>query len=100
MSPNKVKPLGNRILIKRSEPKTTKGGILLPESSKEKPKQGLVIATGPGKYSENGILESCQIKVGDKVLFGSYAGTEVKVEGIEEGTLVMSEDEVLAVIEE
>lgn len=100
MSSNKVKPLGNRILIKRSEPKTTKGGILIPESSKEKPKQGLVIATGPGKYNESGVLESCQIKVGDKVLFGSYAGTEVKVQGIEDGTLVMSEDEVLAVIEE
>ena len=97
----KVKPLGNRILVKRAEPKSTKGGILLPESSKEKPKQGQVIAVGPGKVDESGRLEKMQVKVGDKVIFVSYAGTEIKTPGMEdEGYLIMSEDEVLAIIVE
>ncbi len=101
MSLNKVRPLGNRILVKREEPKASKGGILLPESSKEKPKQGQVIAIGPGKVDEQGNLEKMQIKIGDKVIFGSYAGTEVKLSNIsEESCLIMAEDEVLAVIVE
>ncbi len=101
MSLMKVKPLGNRILVKRAEPKSSKGGILLPESSKEKPKQGEVIAVGPGRLDDAGKLEKLQVKVGDKVLFGSYSGTEVKVpDQAEEGLLIMSEDEILAVIVE
>ena len=75
MSLSKVRPLGNRILVKREEPKASKGGILLPESSKEKPKQGKVIAIGPGKMDEHGNLEKMQIKVGDKVIVGGHTGT-------------------------
>ncbi|NBO23633.1 MAG: co-chaperone GroES [Chlamydiae bacterium] len=99
MTALKVKPLGNRILVKRAEAKASKGGILLPESSKEKPKQGEVVAIGPGKIDENGHLEKMQIKIGDKVIFGSYAGVEVKVPHHEqEQYLIMTEDEVLAVV--
>lgn len=99
MSTIKVRPLGNRILVKREEPKASKGGILLPDSSKEKPKQGEVIAVGPGKMDDHGHLEKMQIKVGDKVIFGSYAGTEVKVSTTgDESYLIMSEDDVLAVM--
>ena len=101
MSMTKVKPLGNRILVKRAEPKASKGGILLPDSSKEKPKQGEVIAVGPGKIDESGRLEKMQIKVGDKVIFGSYAGTEVKIPNHgDEGYIIMAEDEVLAIVQE
>jgi chaperonin GroES len=99
MSALKVKPLGNRILVKRAEPKASKGGILLPDASKEKPKQGEVLAVGPGKVDDHGKFEKMQIKVGDKVIFGSYAGTEVKLPNLgEEGYIIMSEDEVLAVV--
>ena len=101
MSLMKVKPLGNSILVKRAESKTSKGGILLPESSKEKPKQGEVIAVGPGKLDDFGNFEKMHVKVGDKVLFVSYAGTEIKVPGHdEENYLIMAEDEVLAIISE
>lgn len=92
----KIKPLGNRVLIKRSKPLSAKGGILLPETSKEKPKEGEVIAVGPGKYDESGTLKPVELKVGDKVLFSTYAGTEVKLE--DEELLILSEDDVLVVI--
>jgi len=92
----KIKPLGNRILIKRSKPQTVKGGILLPETSKEKPKEGEVIAVGPGKYDETGTLKPVELKIGDRVLFSSYAGTEVKID--EEELLILSEDDVLVVV--
>ena len=96
---SKIKPLGNRILVKRSEAKTSRGGILLPESSKEKPKQGQVIAVGSGKVDELGHIEKMHVKVGDLVLFGSYSGTQVQLENQNDDTyLIMSEDEVLAVI--
>ncbi|MCI5051725.1 MAG: co-chaperone GroES [Simkaniaceae bacterium] len=94
----KVKPLGNRILVKRAEAEKTKGGIFLPESSKEKPKKGEVIAAGPGKANDKGILEPMQVKVGDQVLFTSYAGTEVKAQD-ECEYLIMSEEDVLAVVQ-
>ena len=74
----KIRPLGNRVLIQRAKAPTTKGGILLPDSAQEKPKEGVVIAVGPGKIDEQGNKEPMQLKVGDKVLFSSYAGTEVK----------------------
>lgn len=91
-----IKPLGNRVLIQRSKAPTTKGGILLPDSAQEKPKEGVVVAVGPGKVGENGILELVQLKVGDHVLFSSYAGTEVKTDDHE--MLILAEDEILGVL--
>jgi len=92
----KIKPLGNRVLIQRSKALSTKGGILLPDSAQEKPKEGIVIAVGPGKIDEHGVKEPMQLKVGDRVLFSSYAGTEVKDDN--EEMLILSEDEVLGVL--
>ena len=83
MSTGKVKPLGNRVLVKRCEVKQTKGGILLPDTAKEKPKQGEVVAVGPGKIDEAGKLKIMDVRLGDQVLFSSYAGTEVKDNGKE-----------------
>lgn len=91
-----IKPLGNRVLIKRSKAPTTKGGILLPDSAQEKPKEGEVIAVGPGKIDENGVKEAMQLKVGDRVLFSAYAGTEVK--NNDEEMLILSEDDILGVL--
>lgn len=91
----KIKPLGNRLLVRRAEPQTSKGGILLPESSKEKPKQGEVLAVGPGKYNEHGKRDTMQVKQGDQVLFGSYAGTAVSDQ---DDLLILSEDELLAIV--
>lgn len=93
---SKIKPLGNRILVKRCEAETKKGGILLPSAAQEKPQQGEVIAVGPGKFDDKGHLISLSLKVGDKVLFTSYAGVSVKPD--DEDLLIMSEDEILAVI--
>lgn len=98
MSSNKVKPLGKRVLIKRCESQTTKGGIFLPESAQEKPKHGEVIAVGPGEYNKEGVLEKPELKEGDKVLFSSYAGTEIKPSS-EDEYLIMNENDVLAVFE-
>ena len=91
-----IKPLGNRILIKRSKAPTTKGGILLPDSAQEKPKEGIVMAVGPGKIDENGLLEAMQLKIGDCVLFSAYAGTEVKND--DEEMLILSEDDILGIL--
>lgn len=94
----KLRPLGDKILVKRLEAENkTKSGIVLPDSAKEKPKQGTVISVGEGKRLENGSLSSMHLKKGDRVLFSSYAGTEVKIDG--EELLIMSEDDVLAVVE-
>lgn len=93
-----VQPLGDKILVKRLEAQdVTKGGIVLPDSAKEKPKEGTVIAVGPGKVVDDGTRGTMQLKKGDRVLFTSYAGTEIKVDG--EEYLVMGEDDVLAVVE-
>lgn len=93
-----IKPLGDKILVKRLEAReVTKGGIVLPDSAKEKPKEGKIVAVGPGKILDDGTRGALQLKEGDRVLFTSYAGTEVKVDG--EEFLVMSEDDVLAVVE-
>lgn len=99
---NKIKPLGNRILIKRSKAIQTKGGILLPESAKEKPREGNVVAVGPGKRNDNGTLEPLNVKIGDRVLFSAYAGTEVKDPSAsdEEEYLVMSEEDILGILTE
>lgn len=98
MSVEQIRPLGNRVLIKRSEAKTTKGGILLPESAQEKPKQGEVLAVGPGKADDEGKVQPMSIRKGDKVLFTSYAGTKVEFPGEETEYLILSEDDVLGVL--
>lgn len=94
-----IKPLGNRVLIERSKAQTSKGGILLPETAKEKPKEGTVVATGPGKTDENGKVIPLQVKVGDKVLFSSYAGTEIKNLESELDYLIMTEEDLLGILE-
>jgi chaperonin GroES len=98
MSVKHIKPLGNRILIKRSEAKVTKGGIILPDTAKEKPKQGEVVAVGPGKVDDEGTLKPLDVKVGDQVLFSAYAGTEVKTEQVDAEYLIMAEDDILGVL--
>jgi chaperonin GroES len=93
-----VKPLGEKVLIKRLEVEgKTAGGIVLPDTAKEKPKEGKIVALGDGKLLKNGERARLQVKKGDRVLFTSYGGTEVKIDG--EEYLLMSEDEILAVIE-
>jgi len=94
----KLRPLHDRILVKRMEEETkTKGGIIIPDSAKEKPAEGEVIACGNGKIGDDGKNIALDVKVGDKILFGKYGGTEVKVDG--EEYLIMREDDVLGVIE-
>ncbi len=95
--PMKLKPLGNRVVIKRSQAKTTKGGILLPESAQEKPKEGEVVSVGPGKVDEKGNMMKIELEVGDRVLFSSYAGTECKTDS-EDDYLIVTEDDILAVL--
>ena len=92
------KPLGNRVLIQRSKVKASKGGILLPDAAQEKPKEGKVIAAGPGKLNDDGKLEAMDVKIGDTVLFSSYAGTEVKSDTADDELLILSEDEILGVV--
>lgn len=96
MPAKKIKPLGNKIVVQRNEAKASKGGILLPESAKEKPRQGTVIAVGPGKIDDKGKNHSLDVKVGDKILFSSYAGTEYKAD--EQEYLILSEEDVLAIM--
>jgi chaperonin GroES len=92
-----IVPLGDRILVQRlAAEETTKGGIVLPESAKEKPKEGKIIAVGKGRMLDNGERAEFSVKKGDRVIFSSYAGTEVKFEG--EEYLILGEDEVLAVV--
>ncbi len=95
----KVRPLHDRILVERiDEEEKTPAGIIIPDTAKEKPSQGKVIAVGNGKKTEDGKVIPLDVKVGDKILFGKYAGTEIKIEGKE--YLMMREDEIFAVIEE
>ncbi len=94
----KIRPLNDRVLVKRlEEEEKTKGGIIIPDTAKEKPIQGEVIAVGKGKIMENGDVKPLDVKEGDRVLFGKYAGTEVKIDG--EEYLIMREDDILGVIE-
>ncbi len=93
-----LKPLGDRVIIKRSKVSQTKGGILIPESAQEKPKEGIVIAVGPGNINDEGQREEMSVSEGDTVLFGSYAGTEVTNKNDEE-VLIMKESEILAIVE-
>ena len=93
-----IRPLHDRVLVRRIEDETTTpGGIVIPDSAKEKPAQGEIIAAGKGKILDNGDVRALDVQVGDKVLFGKYAGTEVKVEG--EELLVMREDDIVGVVE-
>ncbi|MBW2739757.1 MAG: co-chaperone GroES [Deltaproteobacteria bacterium] len=94
----KLRPLQDRILVKRVEEETTtKGGIIIPDTAKEKPAEGVVTAVGIGKVGEDGKRIALEIKKGDKILFSKYGGTEVKIEG--EEYLIMREDDVLGIIE-
>jgi len=93
-----IRPLHDRVVIRRTEEeRTSAGGIVIPDSATEKPAQGEVVAVGKGKILESGDVRPLDVKVGDKVLFGKYGGTEVKVEG--EDLLVMREDDITAVVE-
>ena len=93
----KVRPLHDRLLIRRIEEKeTAKGGIIIPDSAKEKPQEGEVLAVGNGKLLDNGTKVALDVKVGNKILFGKYSGTEIKIDG--EDVLILREDEVLAVL--
>ncbi|MBN2809419.1 MAG: co-chaperone GroES [Deltaproteobacteria bacterium] len=92
-----IRPLQDRIIVKRiEEEEKTKGGIIIPDAAKEKPMQGKVMAVGKGKVTEEGKVTPLDVKVGDKILFGKYAGTEVKLDG--EEYLIMREDDVLGVL--
>ena len=94
-----IRPLLDRIIVKRIEEETkTAGGLIIPDSAKEKPQMGMVIAAGNGKKTEDGKVLALDVKVGDKVLFGKYAGTEIKVDG--EEYLMMREDDILGVVEQ
>ncbi|MCK5770584.1 co-chaperone GroES [Algiphilus sp.] len=94
----KLRPLHDRVVVKRlEEERTTPGGIVIPDSAAEKPIKGEVVAVGPGKRSDDGTVHAPDVKVGDKVLFGKYSGTEVKHEGDE--LVVMREDDIMAVLE-
>ncbi len=94
----KVRPLQDRILVKRVEEEAkTKAGIIIPDSAKEKPQEGLVVAVGPGKVTDAGTRVPPDVKAGDRVLFGKYSGTDIKIEGEEH--LILREDDVVAIIE-
>jgi len=94
----KIKPLSDRVLVVRIEEKEkTTGGIIIPDTAKEKPQEGKVAAVGPGKWDENGKRIPLEIKKGDRILFGKYAGNEVKIDGVEH--LIMREDDILGIME-
>jgi chaperonin GroES len=94
----KLRPLHDRVIVKRlEEDRTSPGGIVIPDTAAEKPVQGKIIAVGKGKVLENGQVRACDVKVGDRILFGKFTGSEVKLEG--EELVVMREEDVMAVIE-
>ncbi|MBA2735256.1 MAG: co-chaperone GroES [Pyrinomonadaceae bacterium] len=95
----KIKPLHDRVIIRRIEDDTnqTAGGLFIPDSAKEKPQEGEVIAAGEGKYKEDGSRQTLDVKEGDRILFGKYSGSEIKIDG--EELLIMREDEILGIIE-
>lgn len=92
-----IRPLHDRVIIERIEERTTAGGIVIPETAGDKPQKGKVVAAGKGKINEKGQIVALDVKVGDEVLFGKYAGTEVKVSGKE--LLVMKEEDIMGIIE-
>ncbi len=94
----KIRPLQDRVIVKRvEEEEKTKGGIIIPDSAKEKPVEGLVVAVGKGKVLDNGTKLDMSVKVGDRILFSKYGGNEVKIDGVEH--LIMREDDILGIIE-
>jgi len=94
----KIKPLHDRVIVKRVEEEAkTKGGIIIPDTAKEKPVEGKVVAVGKGKILDNGNKQPLEVKEGDKILFGKYAGTEINIEGDEH--LIMREDDIIAIVE-
>ena len=94
----KIKPLQDRVLVLRiAEEKKTKGGIVIPDTAKEKPQEGKIIAAGPGKVAENGERIPPEVKKNDHILFGKYAGNEIKIDGVEH--LIMKEDDILGIME-
>ena len=94
----KIRPLQDRVIVRRiEEEEKTKGGIIIPDSAKEKPQEGKVIAVGKGKANDDGKVTPLDVKVGDKILFGKYSGTEIKMNGEEH--LIMREDDILGIVE-
>jgi chaperonin GroES len=94
----KIRPLNDRVLVLRiEEEEKTSGGIIIPDTAKEKPQEGKLIAAGPGKLDDNGKRMPLDVKEGDRVLFGKYAGNEIKIDGVEH--LIMREDDILAILE-
>jgi chaperonin GroES len=94
----KIRPLNDRVLVLRiAEGEKTKGGIIIPDTAKEKPQEGKVIAVGPGKVNEKGDRISMAVKKNDRILFGKYAGNEIKIDGVEH--LIMREDDILGILE-
>lgn len=95
----KVKPLSDRVLVLRiEEDAKTSGGIIIPDTAKEKPQEGKVVAAGPGRLDENGKRIPMAVKKNDRILFGKYAGTEIQIEGVEH--IIMREDDILGILEE
>ena len=93
----KIKPLHDRVIVKRvEEEETTKGGIIIPDTAKEKPVEGKVIAVGDGKITDDGKRQPLEVKKGDKILFGKYAGTDITIDG--EAHLIMREDDIIAIV--
>jgi chaperonin GroES len=94
----KIKPLNDRVLVLRTEEEQkTSGGIIIPDTAKEKPQQGTVVAVGPGKMGDDGKRTALEVKKGDKILFSKYAGTEIKVDGVEH--VFMKEDDILGILD-
>jgi len=94
----KIRPLQDRVIVKRvEEEERTKGGIIIPDTAKEKPQEGEILAVGPGKVADDGKKIPMEVKVGDRVLFGKYSGTEIKIDGEEH--LIMREDDILGILE-
>lgn len=93
----KIRPLQDRVIVKRIDERKTAGGIVIPETAGEKPQRGVIQAIGPGKFNNNGTLQKMEVKAGDEILFGKYSGTEVKIGG--EDLLVMREEDIMGVIE-
>lgn len=97
--PTRIRPLHDRVIVKRiEETEKTKGGIIIPDTAKEKPQEGKVVAVGPGRRLEEGKVIPLDVKTGDKILFGKYSGAEIKLDGEEH--LILREDDILGVIEE
>ena len=94
----KIRPLHDRVIVTRiEEEETTKGGIIIPDTAKEKPSEGKVVAVGKGKLLDTGKLQPLEVKKGDRILFGKYSGTDIKIEGEEH--LIMREDDIIAIVE-